>query len=49
MQVNLHDAKTLLSRYVEQALDGDEVVPVSTTPHAHAELPTARSSCSYCR
>ena len=23
MQVNLHDAKTLLSRYVEQALDGD--------------------------
>lgn len=44
MQVNLHDAKTNLSRYVEQALDGDEVViaragqplvklvPVSTTP-----------------
>ena len=32
MQVNLHDAKTHLSRYVEQALDGDEVVPVSTTP-----------------
>ncbi|MFL2505563.1 MAG: type II toxin-antitoxin system Phd/YefM family antitoxin [Parasynechococcus sp.] len=30
--MNLHDAKTLLSRYVEQALDGDEVVPVSTTP-----------------
>ena len=26
MQVNLHDAKTNLSRYVEQALDGDEVV-----------------------
>ena len=32
MQVNLHDAKTHLSRYVEQALDGGEVVPVSTTP-----------------
>ena len=44
MQVNLHDAKTNLSRYVEQALDGDEVViaragkplvklvPVDTTP-----------------
>ena len=32
MHVNLHDAKTHLSRYVEQALDGDEVVPVSTTP-----------------
>ena len=32
MQVNLHDAKTNLSCYVEQALDGDEVVPVSTTP-----------------
>ena len=32
MQVNMHDAKTHLSRYVEQALDGDEVVPVSTTP-----------------
>ena len=44
MQVNLHDAKTNLSRYVEQALDGDEIViaragqplvklvPVSTTP-----------------
>ena len=26
MQVNLHDAKTNLSRYVEQALDGEEVV-----------------------
>jgi prevent-host-death family protein len=26
MQVNLHDAKTHLSRYVEQALDGDEIV-----------------------
>lgn len=26
MQVNLHDAKTNLSRYVEQALDGDDVV-----------------------
>ena len=26
MQVSLHDAKTNLSRYVEQALDGDEVV-----------------------
>jgi prevent-host-death family protein len=26
MQVNLHDAKTHLSRYVEQALDGEEVV-----------------------
>jgi len=32
MQVNLHDAKTHLSRYVDQALDGDEVVPVSSTP-----------------
>ena len=44
MQVNLHDAKTNLSRYVEQALDGDQVViaragkplvklvPVDTTP-----------------
>ena len=32
MQVNLHDAKTLLSRYVEQALNRDEVVPVSSTP-----------------
>ena len=44
MQVNLHDAKTHLSRYVEQALDGDDVViaragkplvklvPVDTTP-----------------
>ena len=32
MHVNLHDAKTHLSRCVEQALDGDEVVPVSTTP-----------------
>ena len=44
MQVNLHDAKTNLSRYVEQALDGDDVViaragkplvklvPVDTTP-----------------
>ena len=44
MQVNLHDAKTNLSRYVEQALDGDYVViaragkplvklvPVDTTP-----------------
>ena len=32
MQVNLHDAKTNLSCYVEQALDGDEVVPVSSTP-----------------
>ena len=44
MQVNLHDAKTNLSRYVEQALDGDEVViaragkplvklvPVDSTP-----------------
>ena len=26
MQVNLHDAKTNLSRYVEQGLDGEEVV-----------------------
>ena len=26
MQVNLHHAKTHLSRYVEQALDGEEVV-----------------------
>ena len=26
MQINLHDAKTHLSRYVEQALDGEEVV-----------------------
>ena len=25
-KVNLHDAKTHLSRYVQQALDGDEVV-----------------------
>ena len=44
MQVNLHDDKTHLSRYVEQALDGDDVViaragkplvklvPVDTTP-----------------
>ena len=32
MQVNLHDAKTHLSRYVDQALDGDEMVPVSSTP-----------------
>ena len=44
MQVNLHDAKTNLSRYVEQALDGDDVViagagkplvklvPVDSTP-----------------
>ena len=44
MQVNLHDAKTNLSRYVKQALDGDDVViaragkplvklvPVDTTP-----------------
>ena len=44
MQVNLHDANTNLSRYVEQALDGDDVViaragkplvklvPVDTTP-----------------
>lgn len=42
--MNLHDAKTNLSRYVEQALDGDEVViaragkplvklvPVDTSP-----------------
>ena len=42
--MNLHDAKINLSRYVEQALDGDEVViaragkplvklvPVDTTP-----------------
>ena len=26
MQVNLHDAKTHLSRYVDQALEGQEVV-----------------------
>lgn len=26
MQVNLHDAKTHLSRYVQQALAGEEVV-----------------------
>lgn len=26
MQVNLHDAKTHLSRYVDQALAGEEVV-----------------------
>ena len=26
MQVNLHDAKTHLSRYVNQALEGEEVV-----------------------
>jgi prevent-host-death family protein len=26
MQVNLHDAKTPLSRYVAQALEGEEVV-----------------------
>jgi prevent-host-death family protein len=26
MQVNLHDAKTHLSRYLNQALDGEEVV-----------------------
>ena len=26
MQVNLHDAKTHLSRYVDRALDGEEVV-----------------------
>ncbi len=26
MQVNLHDAKTHLSRYVDQALSGEEVV-----------------------
>lgn len=26
MQVNLHDAKTHLSRYVSQALQGEEVV-----------------------
>ena len=26
MQVNLHDAKTNLSRFVEQALDGEDVV-----------------------
>lgn len=26
MQINLHDAKTHLSRYVDQALDGEEVV-----------------------
>jgi prevent-host-death family protein len=26
MKVNLHDAKTNLSRYVEQALDGEDVV-----------------------
>ncbi|NDG75749.1 MAG: type II toxin-antitoxin system Phd/YefM family antitoxin [Synechococcaceae bacterium WB8_1B_136] len=26
MQVNLHDAKTHLSRYVDQALEGEEVV-----------------------
>lgn len=26
MQVNLHDAKTHLSRYVNRALDGEEVV-----------------------
>ena len=44
MQVNLHDAKTNLSRYVELALDGDDVViaragkplvklvPVDSTP-----------------
>ena len=44
MQVNLHAAKTHLSRYVEHALDGDEVViaragkplvklvPVDTSP-----------------
>ena len=44
MQVNLHDAKTNLSRYVDQALDGDDVViaragkplvklvPVDSTP-----------------
>jgi prevent-host-death family protein len=44
MQMNLHDAKAKLSRYVEQALDGEEVViaragqplvklvPMSSTP-----------------
>lgn len=26
MQVNLHDAKTHLSRYVDQALEGEELV-----------------------
>jgi prevent-host-death family protein len=26
VQVNLHDAKTHLSRYVDQALEGEEVV-----------------------
>lgn len=26
MQINLHDAKTHLSRYVDQALNGEEVV-----------------------
>lgn len=26
MQVNLHDAKTHLSRYVDRALEGEEVV-----------------------
>ena len=29
MQVDLHDAKTNLSRYVEQALDGEDVVIAS--------------------
>jgi prevent-host-death family protein len=48
MQVNLHDAKTHLSRYVAQALDGQEVViakagrplvrlvPVGTTPEVRS-------------
>lgn len=46
MQVNLHDAKTHLSRYVAQALEGEEVViakagrplvrlvPVASAPEA---------------
>ena len=46
MQVNLHNAKTHLSRYVAQALEGEEVViakagrplvrlvPVEATPEA---------------
>ena len=56
MHVNLHDAKTHLSRYVEQALDGDEVViaragqplmklvPVSTTPRRR-QLGFMRTKC----
>ena len=37
MQVNLHDAKTHLSRYVDQALEGEEVV-IARAGRPHVKL-----------